>query len=86
VGETSTDMVFPKAFCNDGRAESIISYAVHGPSGKELFQVDDCFGGVEVLGSNAYVFLLLNTCIFTVVLLITTEVLFEWTLGKTPSV
>ncbi|KFA53047.1 Sat12 [Stachybotrys chartarum IBT 40293] len=52
---TSTDMVFLKAFCNDGRAESIIAYTMHGPSGKELFQVDDCFGGVDVLGSNAFI-------------------------------
>ncbi|KAI9149652.1 putative 15-O-acetyltransferase SAT12 [Paramyrothecium foliicola] len=44
----------PQPFCNDGRSEGIISYEVPGEKSKKLFEVDDCFGGVEVVGSNAF--------------------------------
>ncbi|RYP15909.1 hypothetical protein DL765_005443 [Monosporascus sp. GIB2] len=42
-------------FCNDGRSENIISHEVLGPSGNKLFEVDDCFIGVEVMGYNAFI-------------------------------
>nr|QED55500.1 TRI18 [Trichoderma rodmanii] len=45
--------IYAPPFCNDGRAESIIPYEVYGPSGTKLFEVEDCYGGVQIISFNA---------------------------------
>nr|QED55504.1 TRI18 [Trichoderma protrudens] len=54
TSDTIPDIYAPP-FCNDGRAESIIPYDVVGPSGTKLFNVEDCYGGVQIIAFNAYV-------------------------------
>ncbi|KEY64041.1 Tri18 [Stachybotrys chartarum IBT 7711] len=52
---SATPKVHAPAFCNDGRSENIISHEVLGLTGKKLFEVEDCFMGVEVIGYNAFI-------------------------------